>query len=181
MYIISWKFQLATLCFINKYPWLLYYNKKEMLKKINDSGFYSLSVRCWFCFLKYDEGWLIRSGVATGGWCTSCWHTHKYILVDKVYGFWDKMCYSLCMWLAFLFYFLTFTVVIALLMFLIIPIYCDLFNWYRLDSAGYYPAAHSRHLCVNCRVLWTGTSHSPRDITNKSTTGNQWSARITLK
>jgi len=80
-------------------------------------------------------------------------------------------------------YSFNFTVFMPLIMFLIIWIYCDILKWHFLDSVGYYPAANSRHLNVNTRVMRTGTSHSPRDTTNKNfiANGNQCSTRITLQ
>ena len=79
-----------------------------------------------------------------------------------------------CDWLLFVFYY--FYVLYDTTYVLIIPIYCDVNKLHCLDSVGFYPAAHSRHLGVNSRVLWTGTSNSPGDNTNKSVSGNQWSA-----
>jgi len=85
-------------------------------------------------------------------------------------------CVTVCAfdWLLFVFYY--FYILYDTPYILIIPKYCGVIKFYCLDSVGYYPAAHSRHLGVNSRVLWTGTSHSPGDNANKSASGNQWSA-----
>jgi len=79
-----------------------------------------------------------------------------------------------------LFVFFYFHSLYVMNMCLIIWLYCYVFKWHCLYSVGYYPVAHSRHPGVNSRELRTGTTHSPRDNTNKSVIGNQWSARITL-
>ena len=63
-----------------------------------------MSVRCCHWALKCHEGCLICWEVVKVVWCVWCRdiQTHKHILVDKDYGFWDKMRDGVCMWLAFI-------------------------------------------------------------------------------
>ena len=108
--------------------------------------------------------------------------TLKDILVNKVYGFWDTMCYGVHV-IGFYLYSSNFTDFMPWFIFLIIWILCDMCMWHFLEtrdwfypvdisrdfletSVDYYSIAHSTHLDVHIRVLRITISSSPRENSN---------------
>ena len=152
------------------------------------AGYWNMSRRLNIWFRSCNWCWYIACGHS---------HTRKDILFDKFYGLWDKMCYSLYTWLAFICV-LYLYILYDMTYILIIWIRRHVCKWHFLEtrdcfysvdnnrdlletSVSYYPVAHSRHLDVQISGIGIPTFISHRQNTNQSVTGHQRTTPITLK